>query len=1333
MATKSSGGDTAVPTFDAEPERSEYRAYHQILKDALQSGDLKKTFFLRQCKEDRGEGVSKSFQATVEHIAIGAIINKRYKLLAVLSFGCFGQGWKAQDTSDGTIVFLKTFKFMRLMDKKYTEGWKLVIKSLAKEIRNARTGIRTGTYRHKNIVDYYDAQFYGTCVLRDGTEVATKFPFLVTEFVEGSELQDYCSKYFTALWYRASYPSKTWPNVKTHEPSKPQYLDDVKNIRSFFVQLMRGVAHLHSRNTYVWDIKADNLMVTSKGHVLKIMDFGMGDMLIYGPVDIYLSGQLLLGMTCVKEHLPYMMRKHKWDLPALHHSAGAHENITSLDDLMAISPKVKDRFYDKKYVKPSSVRARPDLTYPDGPALLDLLEKMLHKNPASRITADEVLKHPWCTGSRYLMCCVTRFLFACDDGGGAVAAPPTLPKSDDGDDTATSSADPKIEDRHCQVFASGNPIKIYPCESDRPVDKMQQDSSFDKCPSTKEELQEYVKILFSQDMTSSRVSFLVRRVKAGGPANAEVSPVYEKWVSRQIYDNSDKSRYIVINRRYQLLRVLGAGCFGQGWVARDLANGGRQVFVKTFQLRSLQGKQRSQVMKSIKYIRKELQNARTGIKTKKFSHVNCVAYIDAQFSGSARTREGEADLIFPFLVTELVDGVELQVLLQEYLSTLWHRKKKPHTARPGAYLERTENVRHIFVQLIRGIAHLHTNNVFVWDIKPDNLMVTSEAAGRILKIMDFGCGKITDGRARSESGAISTSLSQRPQAHSAPELKPARFGGIHTGDEKVPGPVDVYLAGQVLLGITCLGEHFDFMERRKWWELPMLRVGHKSLEDLKTLDDLFKENASIRNRFYDVAMMGSIAMVMVLFFGVLLTINGVEAIPTRLGASARFLKMKEGVCVKQDVLLSTSQKENTEAVTELQQMLVDLKCNIGSAGVDGDFGGGTKDGVMEFQAMNDLDVDGVVGPNTWSKLCADSGKVSCHEETHLHEAKTWCGWIELPMPGSVVDRGSDYSRAEIHEVMKIKTSPEDEHETTELCDAWFYLNKGMYDDGQRLHKATGKDPQRVHVVTCEPGPQTSDQSRCVSFQVPKGTLIDFKKDAYDAGSGKRLEIGKYLKVDKDHGHTMYVRTCDYKMHYGPMWAQNESSLCRFHYWHERGDANSKKDEKSTIAADLGIATLHRRCSREKENTSVLDSLVHIFLNYQVKRGAFSKALDCGARRVSFSAVPEEQRYYRSDDPTNKFCETPPSVSESNFRIALPLGVGPDQSRNILMDSSDISKWYVGMRVRCKVPARDNRVESAIVVKVSPKVPASTSGEGIVEVCPLGDEEKDSAMSGPPGL
>ena len=62
---------------------------------------------------------------------------------------------------------------------------------------------------------------------------------------------------------------------------------------------------------------------------------------------------------------------------------------------------------------------------------------MLHEDPAKRITADEVLKHPWCTGGT----ADDPFWHVGASGGGAVAAPPIPPKSDDGDDTAASSAD----------------------------------------------------------------------------------------------------------------------------------------------------------------------------------------------------------------------------------------------------------------------------------------------------------------------------------------------------------------------------------------------------------------------------------------------------------------------------------------------------------------------------------------------------------------------------------------------------------------------------------------------------------------------------------------------------------------------------------------------------------------------------------------------------------------------------------------------------------------------------------------------------------------------------
>ena len=53
------------------------------------------------------------------------------------------------------------------------------------------------------------------------------------------------------------------------------------------------------------------------------------------------------------------------------------------------------------------------------------------------------------------------------------------------------------------------------------------------------------------------------------------------------------------------------------------------------------------------------------------------------------------------------------------------------------------------------------------------------------------------------------------------------------------------------------------------------------------------------------------------------------------------------------------------AVRHLQQALVDQGYEID---VDGDFGRATEQAVLAFQEANELDMDGVVGPNTWAAL-----------------------------------------------------------------------------------------------------------------------------------------------------------------------------------------------------------------------------------------------------------------------------------------------------------------------------------------------------------------------------
>ena len=62
-----------------------------------------------------------------------------------------------------------------------------------------------------------------------------------------------------------------------------------------------------------------------------------------------------------------------------------------------------------------------------------------------------------------------------------------------------------------------------------------------------------------------------------------------------------------------------------------------------------------------------------------------------------------------------------------------------------------------------------------------------------------------------------------------------------------------------------------------------------------------------------------------------------------------------------------SRDSSGPAVQLLQAILMQLQFDPGP--VDGVFGDTTENAVMLFQQANGLDVDGVVGPNTWSKLC----------------------------------------------------------------------------------------------------------------------------------------------------------------------------------------------------------------------------------------------------------------------------------------------------------------------------------------------------------------------------
>ena len=56
----------------------------------------------------------------------------------------------------------------------------------------------------------------------------------------------------------------------------------------------------------------------------------------------------------------------------------------------------------------------------------------------------------------------------------------------------------------------------------------------------------------------------------------------------------------------------------------------------------------------------------------------------------------------------------------------------------------------------------------------------------------------------------------------------------------------------------------------------------------------------------------------------------------------------------------------------MQSKLVNKGYDIGSYGIDGDFGRATESAVKQFQQDNGLKVDGIVGKDTWAMLCSNT-------------------------------------------------------------------------------------------------------------------------------------------------------------------------------------------------------------------------------------------------------------------------------------------------------------------------------------------------------------------------
>ncbi len=112
----------------------------------------------------------------------------------------------------------------------------------------------------------------------------------------------------------------------------------------------------------------------------------------------------------------------------------------------------------------------------------------------------------------------------------------------------------------------------------------------------------------------------------------------------------------------------------------------------------------------------------------------------------------------PYLVMEIVDGEELDLLMQ--------RRKRLDT----------RLLRELLAQLARALDKTHAAGIIHRDLKPSNLMLTEGSDGRPrLKILDFGIAKVlAESRRGEETGQIGTPIYMAPEQMSgSPLIGPA--------------------------------------------------------------------------------------------------------------------------------------------------------------------------------------------------------------------------------------------------------------------------------------------------------------------------------------------------------------------------------------------------------------------------------------------------------------------------------------------------------------------------------------------------------------------------------
>lgn len=158
---------------------------------------------------------------------------------------------------------------------------------------------------------------------------------------------------------------------------------DERQCRKYFTQILSAVDYLHNLNILHRDLKAENILL-DEGDNVRLVDFGLCK--IFKDNDKNKFTSTLCGS--ITYAAPEILRGDKYSAPA---------DVWALGVLLYAIANCQLPWEDENHKRLCQKIMYSEPNYPQSlsPALIDLLSKMLKKNPNERISIKEIKDHPW--------------------------------------------------------------------------------------------------------------------------------------------------------------------------------------------------------------------------------------------------------------------------------------------------------------------------------------------------------------------------------------------------------------------------------------------------------------------------------------------------------------------------------------------------------------------------------------------------------------------------------------------------------------------------------------------------------------------------------------------------------------------------------------------------------------------------------------------------------------------------------------------------------------------------------------------------------------------------